>query len=93
MSTKEWFYCPDGSSVGGYQEMTFDKENQNPVLIQIDCPAEYKVVKDGQFHQVKIAIDANEFDAMAIAWCKKRKLHGALGGPVGKEFGSPDSDY
>jgi len=91
MSTKEWFYCPTESSVGGYQEMTFDYENQNPVLIQIDSPVEYQVIKDEHFHQVKIAIDAKEFDSLAIAWCKKRKLHGALGGPVGKEFGSPDS--
>jgi hypothetical protein len=93
MSTKEWFYCPTDSSVGGYQEMTFDDENQNPVLIQIDSPVEYQVIRDEQFHQVKIAIDAKEFDSLAIAWCKKRKLHGALGGPVGKEFGSPDSEY
>jgi hypothetical protein len=61
--------------------MTFDYENQNPVLIQIDSPVEYQVIKDEQFHQVKIAIDAKEFDSLAIAWCKKRKLHGALGGP------------
>ena len=93
MSTKEWFYCPTESTVGGYQEMTLDYENQNPVLIQIDSPVEYQVIKDEQFHQVKIAIDVNEFDALAIAWCKKRKLHGALGGSVGKEFGSPDCDY
>lgn len=52
MGTKEWFYCPNDSSVGGCQEMTFDKENQNPVLIQIDNPVEYEVVKDAQFHQV-----------------------------------------
>ncbi|WP_166426200.1 hypothetical protein [Paraglaciecola sp. 20A4] len=73
--------------------MTFDDENQNPVLIQIESPVEYQVIKDEQLHQVKIAIDAIEFDRLAIAWCKKRKLHGALGGPVGKEFGSPDSEY
>jgi hypothetical protein len=93
MSTKEWFFCPPESSVGGYQDMTFDHENQNPVLIQIDNPEEYQVLKDEQFHQVKIAIDAKEFDSLAIAWCKKRNLHGALGGPVGKEFGSPESEY
>tara|TARA_R110001583_G_scaffold119822_2_gene271104 strand:- start:43 stop:276 length:234 start_codon:yes stop_codon:yes gene_type:complete len=77
MSTKEWFYCPRNSSVGGYQEMSFDDENQNPVLIQIDNPEEYQVLKDGQLHLVKIAIDARTFDSLAIAWCKKRKLNGA----------------
>ncbi|WP_249555661.1 hypothetical protein [Shewanella sp. 8A] len=29
----------------------------------------------------------------AIAWCKKRKLQGALGGPVGLEFGGPNCDW
>ncbi len=38
-------------------------------------------------------IPADEFDKIAIEWCKKRKLHGALGGPVGLEFGSPDCKY
>lgn len=32
-------------------------------------------------------------DRMTIAWCKKRGLHGALGGLVGLEFGSVDCDY
>ncbi|MGY0603690.1 MAG: hypothetical protein ACW7DZ_16840 [Paraglaciecola chathamensis] len=65
MSTKEWFYCPAESSVGGYQEMSFDDENQNPVLIQIDSPEEYQSLKNEQFHQVQIAIDAKEFDSLA----------------------------
>ena len=33
-----------------------------------------------------------EVDEIAIAWCKKRKLQGRLGGPVGQEWGSPDCD-
>jgi len=38
-------------------------------------------------------IPADVFDKIAIAWCKKRKLQGALGAPVGPELGSPECDW
>lgn len=91
MSTKEWFYSPEGSTVGGYQEITFEDKNDNPVVIQIENPQEFFIVKDDNYQKITLAIDAQEFDKLAIAWCKKRKLHGALGGPVGLEHGSPDN--
>ena len=40
-----------------------------------------------------ISIPADIMDSLAIEWCKYRKLHGALGGPVGNEYGSPDCEY
>jgi hypothetical protein len=42
---------------------------------------------------VRLNIPPELMDELALAWCKHRKLHGALGGPVGKEFGSSESDY
>jgi hypothetical protein len=43
--------------------------------------------------QLSMQLDASVLDELAIAWCKKRKLQGALGGPVGNEWGSPDCEY
>ena len=56
-------------------------------------PDNLHIIKEGKQHQVSVAIDAIEFDKLAISLCKKRKLHGILGGPVGLEFGSPDCNY
>ena len=78
MSTKEWFYAPEMSNVGGYQEMTFEQDNNNPAVIQVESPEAFYVVKQDEYQQVTLSIDANEFDKLAIAWCKKRKLHGPL---------------
>jgi hypothetical protein len=39
-----------------------------------------------------ISVPVEVFDQAAIAWIKERKLQGALGAPVGREFGSPDWD-
>ena len=90
MSTKEWFYVTETSDVGGYQEVTLERDNHNPVIIQVENPEEYSVCKENNYQKITLAINALEFDKLAIAWCKKRKLHGALGGPVGREYGSPD---
>ena len=38
MSTKEWFYSPENSTVGGYQEITLEDKNDNPAIIQIENP-------------------------------------------------------
>ncbi|MBO9489832.1 hypothetical protein J7384_05610 [Endozoicomonas sp. G2_1] len=90
MSKKKWFYVTETSDVGGYQEITFERENHNSVIIQVENPEKYSVCKENNYQKITLAIDAQEFDKLAIAWCKKRKLHGALGGPVGREYGSPD---
>jgi hypothetical protein len=41
---------------------------------------------------VTVGLTPDAMDELAIAWCKHRKLQGVLGGPVGKEWGSPDYD-
>ncbi|MGL5665171.1 MAG: hypothetical protein ACRDD9_03480 [Shewanella sp.] len=96
MSTKEWVY-QGNDQFELYQEMTFEKDNDNPAVIQIINPADFKVVSESNaegkaFGRLEAEIPADVFDQIAIAWLKKRKLHGALGGPVGLEWGSPDSD-
>ena len=91
MSTKEWFYSPENSTVGGYQEITLEDKNDNPAIIQIENPQEFTIEKHDNYQRINLAIDAQKFDKLALAWCKKRKLHGALGGPVGIEYGSPDN--
>lgn len=95
MSTKEWVY-QENDQFGLYQEMTFDKDNDNPAVIQIINPANFMVASESNaegtvFGKLEAEIPADVFDQIAIAWLKKRKLHGALGGPVGLEWGSPDS--
>lgn len=81
MSTKEWFYSLETSDVGGYQEMHLEQENHNLAIIQVENPNKFSVDKENNYQKVTLAIDAQEFDKLAIAWCKKRKLHGALGNP------------
>ena len=96
MSTKESFFYSKDEDVCGYQELSFDDENNNPVCVQINRAKEFRVEKhvNSDAVQVTVEIAAPEvFDDLAIAWCKKRNLQGALGGPVGKEWGAPDCDY
>ena len=93
MSTKEWVSShSDGASI--YQECFYDSEkhdiNPNPAVVQVDGPCNYSVTReeyaDGRpCSQLVVEVPADRFDEIAIAWCKKRKLHGALGGP--------DSEY
>jgi len=93
MSTKEWVYEQDTPDIGCYQEITFEDDNNNPAVIQSNNPEEFSIAKTEFSEQLTVAIPAEVFDKIAIAWCRKRKLQGELGGPVGVEFGSPDSPY
>ncbi|AZG73532.1 hypothetical protein [Shewanella livingstonensis] len=100
MSTKEYVYEDNNSDFALFQEITFDDENNNPAVLQIDNASNFSVFShklmsdsDKVSSQLIAEIPADEFDKIAIEWCKKRKLHGALGGPVGLEFGSPDCKY
>jgi len=96
MSTKEWVY-QGHDQFGLYQEVAFDKDNNNPAVIEITNHTDFKIASSSNTEgkalgRLEAEIPAEVFDQMAIAWCKKRKLHAALGGPVGLEWGSPDSD-
>ena len=43
--------------------------------------------------RIRVEIEAEDMDEMAIAWIKYRKLAGAVGGPVGNELGSPENPW
>lgn len=82
---------PSGNSVSN------PSDNTNPAELIVDFPVSFNVTQghtgDDAFSQLSVDIPADIMDRMAIAWCKKRRLHGTLGGPVGREFGSVDCDY
>tara|TARA_R110000868_G_scaffold125790_3_gene332066 strand:- start:186 stop:812 length:627 start_codon:yes stop_codon:yes gene_type:complete len=78
--------------------LSLDSDNCNPATLEIDSPTNFCVEREEYANGIakltlRVEIDAEQFDHLAITWCKKRKLHGALGGPIGNEFGSPDCEY
>lgn len=101
MARTDWIFSGDDHSL--HQEFPAkvsdinSSDNTNPAQLIIDFPSSFNVTQghtgDDAFSQLSVDIPADIMDRMAIAWCKKRKLHGALGGPVGLEFGSVDCDY
>jgi len=62
--------------------------------VRITKPHNQDVQRDklGQ-ESVSVFLSLDDMDEFAIAWCKHRKLQGALGGPIGNEWGSPDCPY
>lgn len=96
MSTREWILF-DENEANLYQELSLGDDNNNPATIEVTSPTDFYIESetfpnDKIYSALRLKIPANRFDALAIAWCKTRRLHGALGGPVGREFGSPDYD-
>lgn len=73
-----------------------DEEPKN-VFLEITRPSEFSVYKestrDGVYDNLVVEIPSEVMDDIAIAWIKKRGLQGAVGGPVGGEFGGPDCPY
>ncbi len=96
MTRIDWIYTDENHSL--HQEFSNEdsvsnpSDNINPAELIIDFPVSFNVTQghtgDEAFSQLSVDIPADIMDKMAIAWCKKRKLHGAFGGPVGREFGS-----
>lgn len=76
MSTKDWVFHtePEGVSIGCYQDVTFDKVNNNPAVLEVLHPEEFKIVREKDYEEVSLSIPAEVFDNIAKAWCKKRKL-------------------
>lgn len=72
MSTKDPFF--HNENIHAWQEITFDDDNNNPAEIEVACPDEYQVVKAGKYHAIRLAIPADVFDEIAIAWGKRRQL-------------------
>ncbi|AMJ98450.1 hypothetical protein [Alteromonas sp. MmMcT2-5] len=101
MTRTEWIFSDENHSL--HQEFPTEdsasnpSDNTNPAELIIDFPVSFSLTQghtgDDAFSQLSIDIPADIMDRMAIAWCKKRRLHGALEGPVGREFGSVDCAY
>tara|TARA_R110001583_G_scaffold119981_2_gene271221 strand:+ start:1469 stop:1759 length:291 start_codon:yes stop_codon:yes gene_type:complete len=95
MSTKIGIYFDDKTKTYLYEEcMSFVDGIDSPAYIEVGRE-HFKIVHEfaDKNPEVTIEIDAEIMDKLAIAWCKHRNLQGALGGPVGKEFGGPDCEY
>ncbi len=101
MTRTDWIFSDEGYSL--HQEfpsgdsVSNPSDNTNPAELVVDFPVSFNVTQghtgDDAFSQLSVDIPADIMDRMAIAWCKKRRLHGTLGGSVGREFGSVDCDY
>lgn len=79
-----------------YFQEYLDTKPEN-VFLELMKPREYSVTKettrDGVIENLVVEILAEIMDDIAIAWIKKRKLQGAVGGPVGSEYGGPDCPW
>ncbi|GAA3972170.1 hypothetical protein [Allohahella marinimesophila] len=77
-----------------YEEVSFS-DQLTEVFLQLDDQVCSTFEKDISSQQLSatVAIPADVMDQIAIAWIKKRRLQGAVGGPVGNEWGSPDCPY
>jgi hypothetical protein len=78
-----------------YQELL--SAQPESVFLELNHPREYRVEREtfqGKSWDVLVVeIPSEDMDKIAIDWIKKRKLQGAVGGPVGAEWGSPDCPW
>ncbi|WP_138441371.1 hypothetical protein [Marinobacter alexandrii] len=79
-----------------YIQELLSEEPKN-VFLELSSPTEFQVTKetfrDQTIEVVMVEIPAEIMDDIALAWIRKRKLEGAVGGPVGAEYGGPDCPY
>jgi len=77
-----------------YEDHNPFSESPSQAVLTIRNPEQYLIDRNivGVEH-LMITIPNEAMDAVSIAWCKHRDLQGALGGPVGNEYGGPDCDY
>jgi len=78
-----------------YQEML--SAQPESVFLELNHPREYRVQRETfqskSWDVLVVEIPFEDMDKIAIDWIKKRKLQGAVGGPVGAEWGSPDCPW
>lgn len=72
-------------------------EDPRFVFLELTDPEEFTVHKEKfqgrSIESITVQIPKRVMDDIAVAWIKRRKLQGAVGGPVGSEWGSPDCPY
>ncbi|MEQ6884136.1 hypothetical protein [Salicola sp. Rm-C-2C1-2] len=77
-----------------YHQVYLGSEPES-VFLEINQPTEFSVAKETMAERMidslSVEIPAEDMDAIAIAWVKKRGLQGVVGGPAGNELGSPDN--
>ena len=101
MTRIEWIFSDENHSLHqkypSEDSISNPSDNTNPVELIIDFPVSFNVTQghtgDEGFSQLSVDIPANIMDRMAIAWCEKRRLNGALNRSVGRDFNSVDCDY
>ena len=99
MTRTDWIFSNENHSLPEFPSegsVSNTSDNTNPAELIIDFPSSFNLTQghgDDAFSQLSVDIPADIMDGIAIAWCKKRRLHGAVGGLVGREFGSVDCDY
>jgi|GEM_PF-1525399 len=76
-----------------YESSLLTKKGEGSAVLQIWEPVLMYVDKNEIATQCVMSVPPQTMDEFAIAWCKHRKLQGALGGPVGNEWGSPDCPW
>jgi len=72
-------------------------EDPRSVFLTLENPTSFELSKETYqgktIESLTAEIPPSVMDDIAIAWIKHRKLQGAVGGPVGQEWGSPDCDW
>jgi hypothetical protein len=78
-----------------YHETTLGGEEHQDVYLELDDTREFRIERLSGREEVRTSLQlpCALLDQVAIAWIKHRKLQGAVGGPVGMEWGSPDCPY
>ena len=78
-----------------FQELLSDQPRS--VFLELNDPQEFRVeretFKGKSWNVLVVEIPSEDVDKIAIDWIKNRKLQGAVGGPVGAEWGSPDCPW
>lgn len=94
MSTKASIISGDRYHLYFQELLSVEPKN---VYLELNQPSELsfskETIKGRTVENLVVEIPSEMMDEIAIAWIKKRKLQGAVGGPVGQEWGSPDCPW
>ena len=91
MSTKTLIVSEE--NLDFYHEYFLNDEIKD-VIISVTNPSDYCIerISTGDI-SARISLSSKDMDKISIAWIKDRKIQHVFGGPVGKEYGSPDCSY
>ena len=91
MSIKSSVFYHSESDTHLYEEAHWPEEKDSPAFIELRAPSMFSINHEEGVTYLKIAMEADIMDQIALAWCHHRKLipHTA----VGAEYGGPDCEY